>query len=166
MVKKMKKWSGIHTWTRSDHHQKLITSRGSLLRMTAKFDRRRFPRSSVILFTEWQNDHITSTLPAEVITENIQYYKYSVKNTLHLPESMTLLATQDYLMLTIFPILNNLCYFLQYKTNFRTWYNSSNFFNTHSVNWELRSSKYLHITVVCHFLNWKQCAELQLSPEL
>jgi len=36
-----------------DHHQKLITSRGSPL---VKFGRRPFPRSSVILFTEWQND--------------------------------------------------------------------------------------------------------------
>jgi len=40
-----------------DHHQKSITSRGSpLARVPAKFGWRPFPRSSVILFTEWQNE--------------------------------------------------------------------------------------------------------------
>jgi len=35
-----------------DHHQKLTTSRGSALPMPAKFSRRPFLHSSVILFTE------------------------------------------------------------------------------------------------------------------
>ena len=39
---------------------------GYTLPMPAKFGRRPFPRS-VIMFTEWQNDHITSALLVEVI---------------------------------------------------------------------------------------------------
>ena len=35
-----------------DHHQELITSRGHPLRIPAKFGRRPFLRSSVIMFTE------------------------------------------------------------------------------------------------------------------
>ena len=38
-----------------DHHQKSTTSRGSPL-ASAKFGRRPFPHSSVILFTDWQNE--------------------------------------------------------------------------------------------------------------
>jgi len=41
--------------------------------MPTKFGRRPFPRLSVILFTEWQNewpnDHITSALLADVTTD-------------------------------------------------------------------------------------------------
>ena len=40
-----------------DHHQKSITSiEGHLMPVSAKFGRSLFPRSSVILFTEWQNE--------------------------------------------------------------------------------------------------------------
>jgi len=73
MVKKIKKCSGIYI-ADPDLHRKLITSRGSPLAVPAKFGRRPFPRSSVILFTEWQNewqsdwpnDHITYAFLAEV----------------------------------------------------------------------------------------------------
>jgi len=59
-----------------DHHQNLITSRGSPLPNVppAKLGRHPFPRLSVILFTEWQNDHITSALLAEVITKWMMAY--------------------------------------------------------------------------------------------
>ena len=50
MVKKMKKWSGIHTLIRiTTKRQSLLE--GHLLPMPVKFGRRPFPRSSVILFT-------------------------------------------------------------------------------------------------------------------
>jgi len=52
MVKKMKNWSGIHTRIRITTKSWWLTSYP--LPMTAKFGRRPFPRSSVILFTEWQ----------------------------------------------------------------------------------------------------------------
>jgi len=45
-----------------DHHQKLITSRGSPLPMPAKFGRHLFQHSSVIQFTVWQNDRLDSNL--------------------------------------------------------------------------------------------------------
>ena len=53
VVKKMKNWN---------HAQIRITTKsqqfleGDLLPVIAKFGRRPFPRSSVILFTEWQNE--------------------------------------------------------------------------------------------------------------
>ena len=55
--------------TDPDHHQKSITSRGSLLPMPAKFGWRPFPCLSVMLFTEWrtENDHITSALIESVV---------------------------------------------------------------------------------------------------
>ena len=52
MVKKMKKWS---TRT-SGHHQNLSLLQGHPLPMSAKFGRRPFLRSSVILSTEWQTE--------------------------------------------------------------------------------------------------------------
>jgi len=48
--------------------------------MLAKFGLRPFPRSSVILFTEWQNDHITSAWLAEVIM-----YAYTMHEADHRP---------------------------------------------------------------------------------
>ena len=54
MLKKMKKWSGIHTRIRiATKSQPLLE--GHALPVPVKFGRRPFPRSSVILFTEWQN---------------------------------------------------------------------------------------------------------------
>jgi len=51
----MKKWSGIHAQIRiTTKSQPLLE--GHLLPVPAKFGRRPFPRSSVILFTEWQNE--------------------------------------------------------------------------------------------------------------
>jgi len=58
MVKKMKKWSAIHMRNRGSSPNVFLE--GHPLSMPAKFGRRPFPRSSVILFTEWQNDHITT----------------------------------------------------------------------------------------------------------
>ena len=55
MVKKMKQWSGIHTWIRITTKSKPLLE-GHPLPMPAKSGRRPFPRSSVILFTESQND--------------------------------------------------------------------------------------------------------------
>jgi len=53
--KKMKKWSGIHAQIRiTTKSQPLLESH--LLPVHAKFGRRPLPRSSVILFTEWQNE--------------------------------------------------------------------------------------------------------------
>jgi len=55
MVKKMKNWSGIHTWI-------LITTRSQSvledhpLPLPAEFGSCQFSHLSVILFTEWQND--------------------------------------------------------------------------------------------------------------
>jgi len=68
-------------WKTGIHAQICITTKsqpllkGHLLHARAKFGRRPFPRSSVILFTEWyrtnermtENDHITSALLTEVI---------------------------------------------------------------------------------------------------
>jgi len=61
-----------------EENEKLIITKiqslleGHLLPMRAKFGRRSFPRSSVIPFTEWQNewmtDHITYARSADVIT--------------------------------------------------------------------------------------------------
>ena len=52
-VNKMIKWSGIHAQIRiTSKSQPLLE--GHLLLVPAKFGRRPFPRSSVILFTEWQ----------------------------------------------------------------------------------------------------------------
>ena len=51
VVKKMTKWSGIHAQIRiTTKSQSLLE--GHLLPVPAKFGRRPFPRSSVILFTE------------------------------------------------------------------------------------------------------------------
>ena len=63
VVKKMKQWSGIHTQMRiTTKSQPLLD--GHLLPVPAKFGRRPFPRSSVILFTNdrtnermTENDH-------------------------------------------------------------------------------------------------------------
>jgi len=73
-----RKWKSDLQSTDLDHHQKLITSRGSPLAHPAKFGRPPFPHSSVILFTEWQdewqNDHVTSALLVEVIISvNYEY---------------------------------------------------------------------------------------------
>ena len=64
MVNKMKKWSRIHTLIRITTKSYSLLE-GHPLPMPAKFGRRPFPQSSVIL-TEWKNDHITSTLLAGV----------------------------------------------------------------------------------------------------
>ena len=56
MVKNMKKWSGIHT--RATKSSSL--PKGHPLSMSTKFGRRPFPHSSVILFTEGQNDRTIS----------------------------------------------------------------------------------------------------------
>ena len=54
VVKIMEKWSGIHAQIRiTTNSQPLLESH--LLPVPAKFGRRPFPPSSVILFTEWQN---------------------------------------------------------------------------------------------------------------
>jgi len=51
------KWKSDQEYTRgSGSPPKAITSEGHPLPMPAKFGRRPFSRSSVILFTEWQND--------------------------------------------------------------------------------------------------------------
>jgi len=70
MVKKMKKVIR-NPHADPDYHQKLPLLKGRPLPTPAKFGRRPFPRSSVILFTEWQKDHITSALLAEVIDNNV-----------------------------------------------------------------------------------------------
>ena len=68
-----RKWKSDPKSTRaSGSPPKSLTSRGSPLPVPAKFGRRPFPRSSVILFTESQNgrqnDHITSASLVEVTT--------------------------------------------------------------------------------------------------
>jgi len=55
MVKNIKKWSGIHTQIRTSTKSQPRLE-GHLLPVPAKFGQRPFPRSSVILFTVWQND--------------------------------------------------------------------------------------------------------------
>jgi len=54
VVKKMKKWSGIHVQIRIT--TKSLAPVEGPLPVHAKFGRRPFPRSSVILFTEWKNE--------------------------------------------------------------------------------------------------------------
>ena len=58
VMKKMKKSFGIHVQTQiTTKSQSLsLDLEGHLLPVPAKFGRRPFPRSSVILFTEWQNE--------------------------------------------------------------------------------------------------------------
>jgi len=51
MVKKMKKWSGIQTRVRITTKNQSLLERHPLP-MSAKFGRRPFPHSSVILFTQ------------------------------------------------------------------------------------------------------------------
>ena len=54
-VKKIKKWSEIHTQIRITTKNETLLE-GHPLPMRAKSGRRPFPRSSVILFTEWQTE--------------------------------------------------------------------------------------------------------------
>jgi len=80
MVKKMK-WSGIHTQIRIATKSYSLLE-GHPLPMSAKFGRRPFPHSSIILFTEWHNDHISSASLGEVkiiIDVIVKYLSFTIK---------------------------------------------------------------------------------------
>jgi len=90
-AKKMKKWSGIQMRIRIAAKSKSLLE-GNPLPMPAKFGRRPFPRSSVILFTEWQrmtershNLRIVSLLAEVIIIIIIFFFEMGYRPTIVWP---------------------------------------------------------------------------------
>jgi len=110
----MKKWSGICMQIRITTKSPPLLE-GHLLPEPTKFGRRPFLRSSVILFTKWQNDHITSALLAEVTTTTAVLIKQS--GSTYLQQRPDLLTSNDAVRMIMMRCAAELVLLKQYFQN-------------------------------------------------